>query len=133
MHVADLELNILGANGIVGAAMPLSVGAALAIKLRGGDQVVVAFFGDGANNQGIFHESLNLATVWRLPVLFVCENNQYALSTSYRHSTAVEFGRGARRRLRHARRRGSTATTCSRCTTRSARRSRGRAPARARA
>jgi 2-oxoisovalerate dehydrogenase E1 component len=90
MHVADLELNILGANGIVGAAMPLSVGAALAIKLRGGDQVVVAFFGDGANNQGIFHESLNLATVWRLPVLFVCENNHYALSTSYRHSTAIE-------------------------------------------
>jgi 2-oxoisovalerate dehydrogenase E1 component len=90
MHVADMERNILGANGIVGAAMPLSVGAALAIKLRGGDQVVIAFFGDGANNQGIFHESLNLATVWRLPVLFVCENNQYALSTSYKHTTAVE-------------------------------------------
>ena len=90
MHVADLELNILGANGIVGAAMPLSVGAALAITIKGGDQVVVAFFGDGANNQGIFHESLNLATVWRLPVVFVCENNHYALSTSYRHSTAIE-------------------------------------------
>jgi 2-oxoisovalerate dehydrogenase E1 component len=90
MHVADLERNILGANGIVGAAMPLSVGAALAVKLRGGDQVVIAFFGDGANNQGIFHESLNLAAVWRLPVLFVCENNQYALSTSYRQTTAVD-------------------------------------------
>ncbi len=90
MHVADMERNILGANGIVGAAMPLSVGAGLAIRLRGGDQVVIAFFGDGANNQGIFHESLNLATVWRLPVLFVCENNQYALSTSYRHTTAVD-------------------------------------------
>jgi 2-oxoisovalerate dehydrogenase E1 component len=90
MHVADMERNILGANGIVGAAMPLSVGAGLAIKLRGGDQVVIAFFGDGANNQGIFHESLNLATVWRLPVLFVCENNQYALSTSYKHTTAVD-------------------------------------------
>src|SRR5919106_1276219 len=90
MHVADMERNILGANGIVGAAMPLSVGAALAIKLRGGDQVVVAFFGDGANNQGIFHESLNLAAVWRLPVLFVCENNHFALSTSYRNSTAIE-------------------------------------------
>ncbi len=89
MHVADMERNILGANGIVGAAMPLSVGAGLAIKLRGGDQVVIAFFGDGANNQGIFHESLNLAAVWRLPVLFVCENNQYALSTSYRNTTAV--------------------------------------------
>jgi 2-oxoisovalerate dehydrogenase E1 component len=90
MHVADMERNILGANGIVGAAMPLSVGAGLAIKLKGGDQVVIAFFGDGANNQGIFHESLNLATVWRLPVLFVCENNQYALSTSYKHTTAVD-------------------------------------------
>jgi len=90
MHVADMERNILGANGIVGAAMPLSVGAALAIRLRGGDGVVVAFFGDGANNQGIFHESLNLAAVWKLPVLFVCENNQYALSTSYRQTTSVE-------------------------------------------
>ena len=89
MHVADMERNILGANGIVGAAMPLSVGAGLAIRLRGGDQVVIAFFGDGANNQGIFHESLNLAAVWQLPVLFVCENNQYALSTSYRNTTAV--------------------------------------------
>ena len=90
MHVADMERNILGANGIVGAAMPLGVGAGLAIKLRGGDQVVIAFFGDGANNQGIFHESLNLAAVWQLPVLFVCENNQYALCTSYRHTTAVD-------------------------------------------
>ena len=90
MHVADMERNILGANGIVGAAMPLSVGAGLAIRLRGGDQVVIAFFGDGANNQGIFHEFLNLAAVWQLPVLFVCENNQYALSTSYRHTTAVD-------------------------------------------
>ena len=90
MHVADLERNILGANGIVGAAMPLSVGAALAVKIQGGDQVVVAFFGDGANNQGIFHESLNLAAVWKLPVLFVCENNHYALSTSYRQTTSVE-------------------------------------------
>ena len=120
MHVADLELNILGANGIVGAAMPLSVGAALAIKLRGGDQVVVAFFGDGANNQGIFHESLNLATVWRLPVLFVCENNHYALSTSYRHTHRDRIGGRARGRLRHSRRRASTATTWSRCTARSA-------------
>ena len=90
MHVADLERNILGANGIVGAAMPLSVGAALAVRLQGGDQVVVAFFGDGANNQGIFHESLNLAAVWKLPVLFICENNQYALSTSYRNTTSVD-------------------------------------------
>ncbi|MDP6351346.1 MAG: dehydrogenase E1 component subunit alpha/beta [Alphaproteobacteria bacterium] len=89
MHIADMDLNILGANGIVGAAMPLSTGAALAAKLRGTDQVTIAFFGDGANNQGVFHESLNLASVWKLPVIFVCENNQYALSTSYRNTTAV--------------------------------------------
>ena len=89
MHIADMNLNILGANGIVGAAMPLSCGTALAAKLRGTDQVVVAFFGDGGSNQGIFHESLNLASVWKLPVLFICENNQYALSTSYRRTTSA--------------------------------------------
>ena len=89
MHIADMDLNILGANGIVGAAMPLSTGAALATKLRGTNQVAVAFFGDGASNQGIFHESLNLAAVWKLPMIFVCENNQYALTTSYRNTTAV--------------------------------------------
>ncbi|MBL26468.1 MAG: dehydrogenase [Rhodospirillaceae bacterium] len=89
MHIADMDLNILGANGIVGAAMPLSTGAALASKLRSGDQVTVAFFGDGASNQGVFHESMNLASVWKLPMLFVCENNQYALTTSYRNSTSV--------------------------------------------
>ncbi len=90
MHIADLDLNILGANGIVGASMPLSCGAALASQLRGGDQVVVAFFGDGASNQGVFHESLNLAAVWKLPMVFVCENNQYALTTSFRRTTAVD-------------------------------------------
>ena len=90
MHIADLDLRILGANGIVGASMPLACGAALAAKLRGEDSVVVAFFGDGASNQGVFHESLNLAAVWRLPVIFVCENNQYALTTSYRNTTSVE-------------------------------------------
>jgi len=89
MHIADMNLNILGANGIVGAAMPLSTGTALAAKLRGTDQVVVAFFGDGGSNQGIFHESLNLASVWNLPVLFICENNQYALSTSYKRTTSA--------------------------------------------
>ena len=90
MHIADMDLNILGANGIVGAAMPLAVGAGLASRLRGEGQVSIAFFGDGANNQGVFHESLNLASVWKLPVVFICENNQYALSTSYRQTTAVK-------------------------------------------
>jgi 2-oxoisovalerate dehydrogenase E1 component len=90
MHIADLDLGILGANGIVGASMPLAVGAGLAAKLRGQGQVSIAFFGDGANNQGTFHESMNLASVWKLPVIFICENNQYALSTSYRKTTSVE-------------------------------------------
>lgn len=90
MHIANLELGILGANGIVGAAMPLSTGAALASKLTGNKQVAVAFFGDGASNQGIFHESMNLAAVWSLPVIFVCENNQYALTTAYRDTTSVK-------------------------------------------
>ncbi len=89
MHIADMELNIMGANGIVGAAMPLATGAGLAARLQGTDRVAVAFFGDGASNQGVFHESLNLAAVWKLPVIFVCENNQYALSTSYRNTTSV--------------------------------------------
>ena len=90
MHIADLGLNILGANGIVGAARPLSTGAGLAARLEGSGRVAVAFFGDGASNQGVFHESLNLASVWKLPIVFVCENNQYALSTSYRDTTSVD-------------------------------------------
>ena len=89
MHIADMNLNIVGANGIVGAAMPLSTGAALASKLRKSGQVAVAFFGDGASNQGIFHESMNLAAIWDLPLVFVCENNQYALSTPYKNTTAI--------------------------------------------
>lgn len=90
MHIADLSLGILGANGIVGAAMPLCTGAALAAKLKNTGQVAVAFFGDGASNQGIFHESMNLASVWKLPLIFICENNQYALTTSYRATTAID-------------------------------------------
>jgi 2-oxoisovalerate dehydrogenase E1 component len=90
MHIADLSLNILGANGVVGATMPLGAGAALAAKLRGSDAVSVAFFGDGASNQGVFHETLNLASVWKLPMVFVCENNQYALNTAYETTTAVD-------------------------------------------
>lgn len=81
MHIADFGLNILGANGIVGAGIPIACGAGLAAQLRGTDQVVACFFGDGATNQGTFHESLNLAALWTLPVVFVCENNFYALST----------------------------------------------------
>lgn len=90
MHIANLNLGILGANGIVAAGMPIACGAALAIKMRKGTQVVVSFFGDGACNQGAFHESLNIAAVWKLPVVFVCENNQYAISVAARRVGSIE-------------------------------------------
>jgi TPP-dependent pyruvate/acetoin dehydrogenase alpha subunit len=89
MHIADLSLGILGANGIVGAGMPIAGGAGLSIKMRGTDQVVACFFGDGGANQGTFHESLNLAAVWKLPVIYVCENNQYAISVAQGRSTSI--------------------------------------------
>ncbi len=81
MHIADLDRGMLGANGIVGAGIPLATGAALTAKLSGTDRVAVAFFGDGAANQGTFHEALNLASIWDLPVLFVVENNGYGEAT----------------------------------------------------
>ena len=89
MHIADFEINILGANGIVGAGMGLGTGAALAEKLNGRSTVGVTFFGDGAANEGLFHEAMNLAAVWSLPLIFLCENNQYGLSTP---SKAVTSG-----------------------------------------
>ena len=90
MHIADVENGNLGANGIVGGGMPIAVGAALSAKRLETGSVAVCFFGDGANNEGAFHESLNMAALWSLPVVFVCENNQYGMSTSIRRSTAVE-------------------------------------------
>jgi pyruvate dehydrogenase E1 component alpha subunit len=89
MHIADFEGGNLGANGIVGGGLPIAVGAGISIQNRGTDQVVACFFGDGASNQGTFHESLNLAALWRLPVVFVCENNLYALSTPVREAISV--------------------------------------------
>ncbi|WP_299690764.1 dehydrogenase E1 component subunit alpha/beta [uncultured Tateyamaria sp.] len=82
MHIADFDLNILGANGIVGAGMGLGTGAALAAKMRGDGAVGIAFFGDGASNEGIFHEAMNLSALWNLPLIFFCENNQYGLTTA---------------------------------------------------
>ncbi|MGD0623315.1 MAG: thiamine pyrophosphate-dependent dehydrogenase E1 component subunit alpha [Thermodesulfobacteriota bacterium] len=89
MHIADIDLGILGANGIVSAGMPIAGGAALSIKMRGTDQVVACFFGDGGSNQGAFHESLNLAAVWKLPVIYICENNQYAISVAQSRSGSI--------------------------------------------
>lgn len=89
MHIADVERGNLGANGIVGGGLPIAVGAALSAKRLGTGAVTICFFGDGANNEGAFHEALNMAAVWRLPVVFVCENNRYGMSTSTERSTAV--------------------------------------------
>jgi pyruvate dehydrogenase E1 component alpha subunit len=90
MHLVALEKGLLGATGIVGGSLPLALGAALAVRERGKGQVVAVFFGDGAANVGAFHESLNLASLWRLPVIFVCENNGYAEFTPTSAHTLVE-------------------------------------------
>jgi pyruvate dehydrogenase E1 component alpha subunit len=90
MHIADVAKGNLGANGIVAGGIPIAVGAALSAKKMKTGKVVVSFFGDGANNEGAFHEALNMASIWKLPVIFVCENNGYGMSTSTERSTAVK-------------------------------------------
>jgi TPP-dependent pyruvate/acetoin dehydrogenase alpha subunit len=90
MHIFDVGRGFLGSTGVVGAGVPIAVGAALAAKLEGTDRVVVSFFGEGAINQGAVHEALNLSAVWRLPVVFVCENNFYAVSMPIDKAIAVE-------------------------------------------
>ena len=90
MHIADRDKGILGANGIVGAGHCIACGAGLSAKIRGTDQVCVCFFGDGSTNQGTFHESLNMASIWKLPVIFVCENNHYGISMSQDRHQAIK-------------------------------------------
>jgi len=90
MHIADFTIGMLGATAVVGAGLPIAVGAGLSAKLRGTKQVVACFFGEGASNQGTFHESLNIASVWKLPVVFVCENNLYAMGTRQSRVMNVE-------------------------------------------
>lgn len=90
MHIADLKAGNLGANGVVGSGIPIAVGAGLAIKLQREKRVVLCFFGDGAANTGAFHESLNMAAIWQLPVIFLCENNFYAMSTPVSRAFPVE-------------------------------------------
>jgi pyruvate dehydrogenase E1 component alpha subunit len=91
MHIADLERNNLGANGIVGGGVPMSVGVGLSIQLRTSDQVCLTIFGDGATNTGPFHETLNMASIWNLPLIFVCENNKYAMSMSVERAFNIEL------------------------------------------
>ncbi len=90
MHIADLELGNLGANGIVGGGIPIATGAALASKLKKDGKVTLCFFGDGATNQGVFHEAVNLAAVKKLPVIYLCENNQYGMSVPFKKASAVK-------------------------------------------
>ncbi len=90
MHIADFSKGNLGANAIVGGGIPIATGGGLAIKMQNRKNVSVAFFGDGASNQGTFHESINLAAVWKLPVIYVCENNQFGMTVPTWQSTSVE-------------------------------------------
>lgn len=90
MHIADVSRNNLGANGIVGGGIPISVGVGLSIKARKTDQVCLSVFGDGAANEGAFHESLNMASIWHLPIIYLCENNQYAMSMAVSHAFNIE-------------------------------------------
>ena len=90
MHIADVESNNLGAQGIVAGNLPISVGVGLSIKLRKTNQVVLTLFGDGAANEGAFHESLNMAAIWDLPVIYLCENNQYAMSMAFKRAFKIE-------------------------------------------
>ena len=88
MHIFDMELKILGENGIVGGGIPISVGAGLTCSMEGKGSVVVCFFGDGAANNGVFHEALNMSAIFKLPVIYVCENNMYAISMCSKDSVA---------------------------------------------
>ena len=90
MHIADFTKGNLGANAIVGGGIPIATGGGLALKMQGKPNVAVAFFGDGASNQGTFHESINMAAVWKLPVIYVCENNLYAMTVPLWQSTSVK-------------------------------------------
>ncbi len=90
MHIANVDANNLGANGIVAGGLPISVGVGLSIRSRNTEQVVIVVFGDGASNEGAFHESLNMASIWNLPVIFLCENNQYAMSMPVEKSMNID-------------------------------------------
>lgn len=90
MHIADIPGGNLGATGVVGSGIPTSVGIALALQMQGSDQVLLSFFGDGAANLGEFHESLNMASIWNLPVVFICENNKYGMSMDFRKAMNIE-------------------------------------------
>jgi len=90
MHMADVDTGNLGANGIVAGGVPMAAGVGLSIQMQRQDRVVLVFFGDGATNEGAFHESLNMAAIWNLPVIYFCENNQYAMSMAITRASKIE-------------------------------------------
>jgi len=90
MHIADITAGNLGANGVVGGGLAIATGAALACAMRKDGRVVLCFFGDGASNQGVFHEAVNMASIWKLPVVYICENNQYAISMPVKRAVNIE-------------------------------------------
>jgi pyruvate dehydrogenase E1 component alpha subunit len=90
MHIADLDMNNLGANGIVGGSLGIASGAALTCKMKKNGKMVLSFFGDGASNQGVFHESINIASVWKLPLIYYCENNQFGMTTPLKDAINIE-------------------------------------------
>ena len=106
MHITHPDSGVMVTTGIVGSSMPIANGLALAAQIRGEKRVAVAYFGDGASNIGAFHEALNLAAVWKLPVVFVCQNNGYGEHTRYENATSAERDLRPRRRLQDARRHG---------------------------
>ena len=132
MHIADVATGNLGANGIVAGGIPIAAGAALAYQLRGEDRVVACFFGDGATNEGAFHEAVNLAAIWKLPVVFICENNKYGMSFSTEKSMAVDHiadrAGGVRHPGRHRRRQRRRRPCTTRCPTAVARARAGDGP-----
>jgi acetoin:2,6-dichlorophenolindophenol oxidoreductase subunit alpha len=91
MHIADVPDGNMGATGIVGGGIPLAVGIGLALQMRGSKQVLLSFFGDGSTNEGAFHEALNLASIWKLPIVFICDNNKYGMSMDFRRSMNIEY------------------------------------------
>lgn len=90
MHIADFSVGSLGANGIVAGGIPIATGAALSQKYRKSENITVCYFGDGATNEGAFHESLNLASIWKLPIIYVCTNNLYGMSTHVNRAMNIE-------------------------------------------
>jgi pyruvate dehydrogenase E1 component alpha subunit len=90
MHIADIPGGNLGATGIVGGGIPTAVGIALSLQMRRSTQILLSYFGDGATNEGSFHEALNMAAIWKLPVVFICDNNQYGMSMHVSRSMSIE-------------------------------------------